>query len=172
MLAARTVLRVGSVLQQQAPRLAPARGHFTAALFSAAVASEDVKPPKKTQRRQLLARSGYGGTGRKVSCRHILVERESTLDDVAIELESGTPFEGASLRVSCLCFLPGLAVESSVFKGGSAGAELAQQHSICPSKSCGGDIGWIIRGMASSGIEEAVLHKPVGSVVRAESEGG
>ena len=51
-------------------------------------------------------------------------------------------------------------------------ADLAKQFSTCPSKANGGNIGWIIRGMASSAIEEAVLHRPVGSVVKVESEGG
>lgn len=81
--------------------------------------------------------------GRKVACRHILCDDKRTLQEAAIQLESGEDF-----------------------------ADVASQFSICPSKANGGKIGWIIRGMASSAVENAVLDKPVGAICTVESEGG
>lgn len=51
-------------------------------------------------------------------------------------------------------------------------AGLAKAHSLCPSRSAGGRIGWVHPGSADAAIEAAVLDKPVGHVAQAHSSAG
>jgi rhodanese-related sulfurtransferase len=51
-------------------------------------------------------------------------------------------------------------------------AELAPEHSTCPSKSNGGVIGWIARGQTVAPFEEAAFSTPVGGVSKATTTFG
>ena len=112
-------------------------------------------------------------SSRKVECRHILVNSQQALQDVAIKLESGDNFAGmrnptVTVMRNKTCCAPCLGV--AYWR--SIRADLASVYSQCPSRTAGGRIGWVIRGMADSAIEEAVLDKPVGHVTQVESSSG
>lgn len=51
-------------------------------------------------------------------------------------------------------------------------AELAKEHSVCPSASNGGVIGWIGKGQTVGPFEECVFATPVGSVARCDTSFG
>ena len=51
-------------------------------------------------------------------------------------------------------------------------AELAKEHSVCPSASNGGVIGWIQKGQTVGPFEECVFATPVGSVARCDTSFG
>jgi rhodanese-related sulfurtransferase len=51
-------------------------------------------------------------------------------------------------------------------------AELAREHSVCPSAQNGGVIGWIQKGQTVGPFEEAVFATPVGSITRCDTSFG
>ena len=51
-------------------------------------------------------------------------------------------------------------------------AELAREHSVCPSAQNGGVIGWISKGQTVGPFEEAVFATPVGSITRCDTQFG
>jgi len=51
-------------------------------------------------------------------------------------------------------------------KGGSNFSSLAKKHSICPSKSKGGDLGWFGQGQMVKEFEESVKKQSSGSISR------
>ena len=71
----------------------------------------------------------------QVRASHILVDDESTAADLKTQVEKGTSFD-----------------------------VLARQHSNCPSKAQGGDLGWFGRGQMVKPFEEAAFALDVGQV--------
>ncbi|MDP3919277.1 MAG: peptidylprolyl isomerase [Candidatus Omnitrophota bacterium] len=71
----------------------------------------------------------------QASARHILVESEQSCNDLKTEIESGGDF-----------------------------AQLAQQHSKCPSGEKGGDLGTFSRGQMVKEFDEVVFSAEVGKV--------
>jgi parvulin-like peptidyl-prolyl isomerase len=64
----------------------------------------------------------------KIRCAHILVEKHSQAINILEELNKGEKF-----------------------------SELAKQHSSCPSKKRGGDLGWFTRGQMVKEFENAAF---------------
>jgi len=60
----------------------------------------------------------------------------------------------------------------SCHAGGSQFADLAKQHSICPSGKRGGDLGWITRNSTFPAFDAAAYGARLGEVVRATTERG
>ena len=72
---------------------------------------------------------------KKVHAAHILVRGEDKAKELSDKINSGWSF-----------------------------AELAKQHSECPSKKRGGDLGWFKRGMMVRGFENAAFNSEKGAV--------
>ena len=66
---------------------------------------------------------------------HILVKDRKLADDILVKIKQGAQFEA-----------------------------LAREHSACPSKSSGGDLGWFGPGMMVAAFESAVKQLSPGSV--------
>lgn len=71
----------------------------------------------------------------KASARHILVSSEQACDDLKQQIADGADF-----------------------------ADVARQHSTCPSASRGGDLGEFAPGMMVKEFDEVVFSAPVGEV--------
>uniref|UniRef100_A0A383V6H5 Peptidyl-prolyl cis-trans isomerase n=2 Tax=Tetradesmus obliquus TaxID=3088 RepID=A0A383V6H5_TETOB len=57
-------------------------------------------------------------------------------------------------------------------KGGASFSELARQHSVCPSKRAGGELGWVSPGQLPPGFEPVVAAAAAGQVSRATTGRG
>ena len=73
----------------------------------------------------------------KVHASHILVKAEQEAFEILFDLERGASF-----------------------------ADLASQHSLCPSKKRGGDLGWFGRGQMVEEFEDAAFSLEKGKVSR------
>jgi parvulin-like peptidyl-prolyl isomerase len=71
----------------------------------------------------------------QIRASHILVNDEATAKQVKTKIEGGASFE-----------------------------DMARQHSSCPSKAQGGDLGWFGKGQMVKPFEEAAFSQPEGSV--------
>lgn len=71
----------------------------------------------------------------KVRASHILVKTEQEANSILFDLKRGASFE-----------------------------EMAKKHSICPSKSKGGDLGWFGKGQMVREFEKAAFELPVGEL--------
>jgi parvulin-like peptidyl-prolyl isomerase len=71
----------------------------------------------------------------QVRASHILVEDEGTAKDLKAKIEAGASFE-----------------------------EMAKQHSSCPSKAQGGDLGWFGKGQMVKPFEDAAFATPQGQL--------
>jgi peptidyl-prolyl cis-trans isomerase C len=71
----------------------------------------------------------------KVHASHILVKTEQEANSILFDLKRGASFE-----------------------------EMAKKHSICPSKSKGGDLGWFGKGQMVKEFETAAFTQKVGEL--------
>ena len=71
----------------------------------------------------------------KVHAAHILVKTEQEANSILFDLKRGASFE-----------------------------EMAKKHSICPSRSKGGDLGWFGKGQMVKEFETAAFSLPVGEL--------
>jgi peptidyl-prolyl cis-trans isomerase C len=71
----------------------------------------------------------------KVHAVHILVKTEQEANSILFDLKRGASFE-----------------------------EMAKKHSICPSRSKGGDLGWFGKGQMVKEFEKAAFSLPVGEL--------
>lgn len=55
---------------------------------------------------------------------------------------------------------------------GESFQDLAKNHSLCPSKRQGGDLGWISKGRTVAEFEEAAFKAPPGAVVKVKTQFG
>lgn len=72
---------------------------------------------------------------KEVKARHILVKTEDEANAILFDIKKGVSFE-----------------------------ELANKHSMCPSKSRGGDLGWFKKGMMVKEFEDAAFGMKIGDV--------
>ena len=71
----------------------------------------------------------------QVRASHILVDDEATAQDLKTKIEGGASFEA-----------------------------MAKEHSSCPSKAKGGDLGWFGKGQMVKPFEEAAFATPEGKL--------
>ena len=71
----------------------------------------------------------------QVKASHILVNDEKAAKDLKTQIEGGMSFE-----------------------------EMAKQHSSCPSKRAGGDLGWFGKGQMVKAFEDAAFSLPEGKI--------
>jgi rhodanese-related sulfurtransferase len=104
-------------------------------------------PPLRTPSRRLAVRTNAGvHNGGQIKVAHILMpaEKKHELDALYERIVNET----ATL------------------------AELAKEHSACPSAQNGGIIGWIARGQTVEAFEDTAFSTPVGSVARCDTPFG